>query len=330
MFGKIIKISLQLLLSAAVGAGIAGGAHRLYVAYLANYGSASGPETSQNSIAPTPNPGIQKTPIPEPPLAIKRILAKSASSPNPRPCDLINGYQIGMSMDEFKAHYAEMSQEPPECHSNEYSGENCEGHISIGKVPVRAEFHFGNGKLFSIGARFGRYDFDSLKTELSDQFGYDGSEGLCRAMRDTSTMTPEDIKNINEYGGCESVMWLKHGISISLNQVPPLVNGERFSMLPLDLNTDKYSSCPMPPKTPDGPEEVARQKTINRSSAATVLCVNIFMEIARRKGYSDPKTISEGVIQSCSEHLLGAGFTEIEARDFIADLVQSRLYNASN
>jgi hypothetical protein len=124
-------------------------------------------------------------------------------------------------------------------------------------------------------------------------------------------------------------MWLKHGISISLDQVPSS-SGEKLSILPLDLDTKKYSSCPMPPKPPDSPEDVVRNKTINRASADTVLCVNIFMEMARRQGYSDPKTISDGVIQSCSEHLTGVGFTEHQANDFIDGLVQSRLYNASN
>jgi hypothetical protein len=83
-----------------------------------------------------------------------------------------------MSMDETKAHYANMSHSPFECHlayqgtdgeeaERERAGTNCEGEIAVGSVPTAVTFHFADGLLFSLDGKFEQSGFDAVRQHSS-------------------------------------------------------------------------------------------------------------------------------------------------------------------
>ena len=100
---------------------------------------------------------------------------QSQVTPPPVHCSLIDGYQIGMTIESFKESYAK-NFPTPTCNLSlpsigEQGGVSCDGYMVINNIPADVTFHFGEGKLFSIAGNFDPASFHTIKQAFIERFG---------------------------------------------------------------------------------------------------------------------------------------------------------------
>jgi len=147
---------------------------------------------------------------------------------------LLDGYNIGMNIDDFKRSYSTRVTTPPTCEPLKLSVPCddcfvCHGGMTVASVAVTAEFSFANGKLFSVAGNFDPHAFDAIKQAFITKFGQPESDSVCN--RDDPQMTPKELEEIGRSVGCEGLFWSKKSIVVVLGQVP-MATGQRFSILP--------------------------------------------------------------------------------------------------
>ena len=182
-------------------------------------------------------------------------------------CNIIDDYQIGMTIKSFKEFYPNKFPSPT-CYLTPSTGEkdvSCYGQMLMNNLLVYVTFHFADGKLFSIDGNFDPINFLAIRTYFVDKFGNpDTYEKKCGDLRNDReywrmnkefNASDEEIEHkIEQYendiklsGGCETMVWNNYGNStfIVLSQLLGGAlggpgNNNRFSFIPSPKNS---SAC---------------------------------------------------------------------------------------
>jgi hypothetical protein len=149
-------------------------------------------------------------------------------------CTLVDGYQIGMSIQNFKDTYPK-NLPAPSCRTSSPKMVRCDGQMDINKIKTWVSFDFGYGNDFKDGTQFA---FGNGKL-----FGVKGSFEIS----ELNAVEQAFLKNFGvpmsdkkESTGYEGMSWNKDGNAIMLSQIPD-GEGYLFSIIPLDPK--RLSAC---------------------------------------------------------------------------------------
>ena len=157
----------------------------------------------------------------------------SKNLPMPQ-CSLIDGYQIGMSIQSFKDSYPK-NLPAPVCRTSSPKMVRCDGQMEINNVTTLVsfdfgygsdykdgtQFTFGNGKLFGVKGSFEIAELGVIEQAFLKKFG-----------------TPQTNKK--DLTGYEAMSWNKDGNAINFSQIPD-EEGYLFSIIPSEPK--RLSAC---------------------------------------------------------------------------------------